>query len=200
MRIWVLQRIKGDKMPNIYIIAGANGSGKTTLANTLLPEFLLCSEFVNADLIAAGLSPFNPDSMAMQAGRLMLNRIENLAKAKKDFAFETTLSTRSYAPQIKQWIEAGFAVHLIFLWVRDEEISIARVKKRVEMGGHNIPEAIIRRRYKRGIDNFLNIYKKLVTSWEIYDNSEINNTMLIAEYTNQELTIHNEDLWKTLKN
>jgi len=187
-------------MPNIYIIAGANGSGKTTLANTLLPEFLLCSEFVNADLIAAGLSPFNPDSMAMQAGRLMLNRIENLAKAKKDFAFETTLSTRSYAPQIKQWIEAGFAVHLIFLWVRDEEISIARVKKRVEMGGHNIPEAIIRRRYKRGIDNFLNIYKKLVTSWEIYDNSEINNTMLIAEYTNQELTIHNEDLWKTLKN
>ena len=187
-------------MPNIYIIAGSNGAGKTTLANTLLPEFLACSEFVNADLIAAGLSPFNPDSMAMQAGRLMLDRIHNLTKAKKDFAFETTLATRSYAPYINKWRDDGYAVHLIFLWVENVDISIARVAYRVKMGGHFIPENVIRRRYERGINNFLNIYKELVTSWEIYDNSDMENISLIAEYTNQEFTIHKEDLWKIIRN
>ena len=189
-----------DCMSNIYIIAGSNGSGKTTLANTLLPDFLGCSEFVNADLIAAGLSPFNPDSMAIQAGRLMLERIQNLTNEQKDFAFETTLATRSYAPHIKQWIKKGYAVHLIFLWVREVNISIERVKKRVQMGGHFIPENIIRRRYKRGIYNFLNIYQPLVTSWEIYDNSSIEHVKLIAEYTSQELTIHKEELWKIIQN
>lgn len=170
-------------MPNIYIIAGSNGSGKTTLANTLLPEYLFCNEFVNADLIAAGLSPFNPDFIAIQAGRLMLERINDLVQDKRDFAFETTLSTRAYANYIKKWIKGGYAVHLIFLWVNNVDISIERVKKRVQAGGHSIPEEIIRRRYGRGIYNFLNIYKSIVTSWEI-DN---------------DITIHVEDLWERIQ-
>ncbi|MEK6747422.1 MAG: zeta toxin family protein [Pseudomonadota bacterium] len=185
-------------MPNIYIIAGSNGSGKTTLANTLLPEFLKCSEFVNADLIAAGLSPFNPDSMAMQAGRLMLARINQLAIEQTDFAFETTLSTRSYAPYIKKWIKNGYSVHIIFLWVRDVKISIKRVKKRVQMGGHNIPEEIIRRRYKRGIENFNNIYKDIVSSWEIYDNSSDDEGVIIADNKNN-LIIHEAELWTKIQ-
>jgi predicted ABC-type ATPase len=185
-------------MPNIYIIAGSNGSGKTTLANTLLPEFLSCNEFVNADLIASGLSPFNPDSMAIQAGRLMLERIQNLAKEKKDFAFETTLSTRSYAPYIRKWRKDGYEVHLIFLWVHNVEISILRVKNRVKLGGHSIPEEIIRRRYQRGLYNFFHIYRTLVRSWEIYDNSSSDEGVIIADNKNN-LTIHEAELWTKIQ-
>lgn len=186
-------------MPNIYIIAGSNGSGKTTLANTLLPEFLSCNEFVNADLIAAGLSPFNPDSTALQAGRLMLERIKILSEEKKDFAFETTLSTRSYAPHIKEWREEGYDVHLIFLWVNSVDISIARVVNRVKNGGHNIPEDVICRRYERGLKNFLDIYRHIVTSWEIYDNSSGEDAFLVAVYSGNNLRIHQEKIWKEIQ-
>lgn len=186
-------------MPNIYIIAGPNGAGKTTLANTLLPEFLVCNEFVNADSIAAGLSPFNPDSVAMQAGRLMLDRMSALSNAQKDFAFETTLATRSYTSYINQWITAGYLVHLIFLWLSSEEISVKRVAKRVRMGGHSIPETVIRRRYKRGFYNFYYIYRDIVTSWEIYNNSSSEELSLIAEKIDGMVTIHEEILWKNLQ-
>lgn len=187
-------------MPKIYIIAGSNGSGKTTLANTLLPEFLHCKEFVNADLIAAGLSPFNVESVALQAGRLMLERISDLAKRWQDFAFETTLSTLSYAEHIKKWREAGYEVHLIFLWLDSVEISIERVKCRVASGGHNIPEATIRRRYQRGLHNFFHIYKNMVTSWEVYDNSSLETVSLVSAHSNNNLRIYNEDIWNKIRN
>ncbi len=186
-------------MPNIYIIAGSNGAGKTTLANVLLPEFLKCNEFVNADSIAAGLSPFNPAGVAMQAGRLMLERINNLAADGKDFAFETTLSTRSYAGHIKKWVTDGYDVHLIFLWLNSVDISIKRVEKRVKMGGHFIPENVIRRRYERGIYNFYNLYKDLVTSWEVYNNSSLGDLSIVAEKNNSKIKIIEEDLWKKLQ-
>ncbi len=186
-------------MPNIYIIAGANGSGKTTLANILLTEFLSCNEFVNADYIAAGLSPFNYDSVALQAGRLMLERIKYLSDNKRDFAFETTLSTLSYAPYIKRWVEDGYNVNLIFLWLNDVKISVERVASRVKMGGHSIPEAIIRRRYERGIYNFNHIYRTLVTGWEIYNNSSVDELNIIAEEAAKKITIHEEDLWKKIQ-
>ncbi len=186
-------------MPNIYIIAGSNGSGKTTLANVLLPEFLSCNEFVNADSIAAGLSPFNPDGVALQAGRLMLERITELSNERKDFAFETTLATRSYKQHIRHWIETGYSVHLIFLWLNSPEFSIKRVERRVMTGGHSIPENIIRRRYKRGIYNFFNIYKDLVTGWEVYNNTSLEDLTLVATQKHGIISIVKEDLWKILK-
>lgn len=134
-------------MPNLYIIAGCNGAGKTTASYTVLPEILECKEFVNADSIAAGLSPFNPESVALEAGRLMLQRINTLLEENVDFAFETTLSTRSYASFIKKARTVGYTVTLLYFWLNSPEFAMSRVAERVERGGHNIPEDIIKRRY-----------------------------------------------------
>lgn len=187
-------------MPNLYIIAGPNGAGKTTLANTLLPKFLSCNEFVNADSIAAGLSPFNVESVAMQAGRLMLERMNYLFDEKKDFAFETTLSTHFYANWIMRWLQQDYQVHLIYLWLDNVEIAIQRVRERVQNGGHFIPENIIRRRYDKGLKNLFSLYMPIVTSWEIYNNSTTENLGLIAESIHHTITIHEESLWQKLQN
>ena len=158
-------------MKKILIIAGPNGAGKTTFATEFLPHEADCPEFVNADLIAAGLSPFQPDQAAFAAGRLLLGRIDDLAAAGKSFAFETTLSTRSYARRIPQWRSAGYLVKLYFMTLPDPEFAIRRVERRVRLGGHDIPAATIRRRFQRGLENLRNHYLGIVDEWSIYDAS-----------------------------
>lgn len=155
----------------IVIIAGPNGAGKTTFAREFLPTDAELPNFVNADLIAAGLSPFAPELAAFKAGRLMLEEIASHVKHGESFSFETTLSGLSYAQMIPAWRSSGYAVKLIFLSLPDVEMAIERVAIRVRQGGHNIPEDIIRRRYAHGIANFER-YKLLVDSWQLYDNSD----------------------------
>src|SRR5882762_3342627 len=137
-------------MPNLYVIAGCNGAGKTTTSYTVLPEILNCKEFVNADEIARGLSPFQPETVSFQAGRIMLNRIKELLKFKNDFGFETTLATRSYVSLINDARQQGYTIVLLYFWLESIELAKARVKERVAKGGHNIPATVIERRYKRG--------------------------------------------------
>ncbi len=157
---------------DLYIISGCNGAGKTTASYTVLPEILQCKEFVNADEIAKGLSPFNPESVAIEAGRLMLQRIESLLERKETFSIETTLATKSYINLVRKAQKNGYSVHLIFFWLETPELAIQRVAERVSKGGHNIPVDIIRRRYVAGICNLFNIFMDEVDSWMIYDNSQ----------------------------
>jgi len=184
-------------MPNLYIIAGPNGAGKTTASTVILPEVLNCYEFVNADAIAAALSPFRPESVAFEAGKLMLHRIEHLLRENVDFAIETTLATKSYAQLVKKAQANGYEVILIFFWLNSIELAKARVKHRVEQGGHNIPEETIERRYKKGISNFFNLFKTIVNKWFVYDNSE--EAVLIADFQNWEETIFNRLLWNKFR-
>ena len=158
-------------MPRIIIIAGPNGAGKTTFASEYLQREAKCPHFINADLIAAGLSPFDPDAAAVQAGRLVLSEIRRRVKRRSSFAFETTLSGRTYAHQILQWQKAGYEVQLIFLKLRSIRLALARVKARVAQGGHHVPAVVVRRRFKKGWDNFEQIYRPLVDHWLLYDNS-----------------------------
>ena len=156
--------------PNLYIIAGPNGAGKTTASFNLLPEVLHCPNFVNADEIARGLSPFAPELVAFQAGRIMLQRIEELLLQKVDFAIETTLATRSYVNLVHRAQALGYKVHLIYFFLENEEQAIERVAQRVSNGGHNIPEEDIRRRFKRGIYNLVHLYLPICDSVLVYNN------------------------------
>ena len=155
----------------IIIIAGPNGAGKTTFARKFLVKEAVCPSFVNADLIAAGLSPFNPEKAAFRAGRLMLEEIRAYARRRESFAFETTLSGRIYARYIRQWKEAGYRVKLIFFSLPNAEIAVNRVRIRVAQGGHDVDEQVIRRRFDKGWNHFHSIYKDLVNNWGLYDNS-----------------------------
>lgn len=155
----------------ILIIAGPNGAGKTTFAGEFLPKEAHCPSFVNADLIAAGLAPFEPERAAFRAGRLMLEEIHNHVRRGESFAFETTLSGRGYAGLIPGWREQGYIVKLFFLWLASPELAVARVRQRVREGGHNIPERVIRRRFAGGLRNFETLYKPVVDEWALYDNS-----------------------------
>ncbi|CAK0740452.1 Zeta toxin family protein [Gammaproteobacteria bacterium] len=154
----------------IIILAGPNGAGKTTFARSFLPEEAQCPRFINADLIAAGLSPFAPEAAALKAGRLMLEEIAGCVRRGESFAFETTLSGLSYLTRIRQWREQGYHVSLFFLYLPDAETAIARVAERVRQGGHDIPEAVIRRRFAAGLRNLENAYKSAVDTWAKYDN------------------------------
>lgn len=166
----------------IVIIAGPNGAGKTTFAREFLPNEANCPIFVNADLIAAGLSPFAPELAAFKAGRLMLEEIASHVKRGESFAFETTLAGLTYTQMIPVWRSSGYIVELAFLSLPDVEMAIERVANRVHQGGHNVPEEVIRRRFVHGIKNFER-YKLLVDSWQLYDNSDIP-TILIEEGQN----------------
>lgn len=155
--------------PTIYILAGPNGAGKTTFANSFLPRFANCLEFLNADLIAAGLAPFAPETQAVRASELLLKRIDELVSTRVTFSFETTLAARSYRTSILQWRRLGYRVVLHFIWLPSPELAIQRVAKRVREGGHNIPEAVVRRRYARGLANLFNLYIPIVTTVCVYD-------------------------------
>lgn len=157
--------------PILYIIAGCNGAGKTTASYNVLPQILDCKEFVNADEIAKGISPFAPESVSILAGKLMLERIEFLINARISFAIETTLATRSYKHLISKAKEMGFEIQLLYFWLESPEVACQRVEKRVKEGGHNIPIKVIFRRYFSGIENLFNIFIPLVDYWAIYDNN-----------------------------
>jgi predicted ABC-type ATPase len=167
----------------IIIIAGPNGAGKTTFAREYLLKEAHCPDFINVDLIAAGLSPFDPDRAAIRAGRIMLSEIERRARKRESFAFETTLSGNVYARMIPAWRLAGYRVRLIFLSLPDPEIAVSRVATRVAQGGHNVSSAVVRRRFDAGLRNFQKVYMKLVDKWEWYDNSG-NTPQLLSEAGN----------------
>jgi predicted ABC-type ATPase len=157
--------------PSVHIIAGPNGAGKTTFAGEFLPNYADCKNFINADLIAQGVSPFSPEDAAFRAGRLMLEEIELHARRRESFGFETTLSGRSHLGLIRRLKREGYKVHFFFLWVPTVELALRRVRARVEGGGHDVPESIVRRRFDRSIVNFLRRYRQLADSWTIFDNS-----------------------------
>ena len=184
-------------MPNVYLIGGCNGAGKTTIALTMLPRYLDCHEFVNADLIAAGLSPFRVESVALQAGRLMLERMNKLRDAGVDFGFESTLASRSFVPFLKSCQLRGYAVHLLYIRLSNVELAIERVANRVLEGGHNIPEDTIRRRYEAGCENFLDLYLPLAKKWRVVDNSL--EPQLVAEGGSDENTsIYENEVWDAI--
>jgi len=160
--------------PRAIVIGGPNGAGKTTCAATLLPKDLDIRQFVNADVIATGLSGFAPQTVAVQAGRLMLARIAELARRRQDFAFETTLASRSFAPFLGRLRREGYAVHVIFVWLQSPELAVARVAARVRQGGHHVPEGVVTRRYWRGLANFRQLYQPLADAWVLCDNSSDN--------------------------
>jgi len=157
-------------MPTLYVIAGPNGVGKTTFADRYLPDEAKQLEFVNADLIARGLSPYDPDSMAMQAGKIALRRIRELIDHRIGFTWETTMSGKTAELWLRQAKETGFELKAYFLWVRDPEITIARIKQRVVEGGHNIEEEVSRRRFYKTIQNFFNVYSPLMDTWKLFEN------------------------------
>ena len=183
---------------NLYIISGCNGAGKTTASYTVLPEVLDCKEFVNADEIARGLSPFNPESVAIEAGRLMLQRIEDLLSKEESFSIETTLATKSYINLVRRAQEKGYTVRLLFFWLNSPELALQRIAERVAKGGHNIPEPIVRRRYVAGICNLFRLFMSEVDSWEIYDNSEYPAVQIARGGKDDETFIIVESTYKTI--
>lgn len=173
---------KVDK-PNVYVIAGPNGSGKTTFAKEYLPKFAKCLEFLNADLIAAGLSPFAPERENVRAGRILLTRIRELSQAGIDFGFETTLAGRNHAKQLSRMKSLGYRIVLISLWLPDANLAVNRVASRVLQGGHNIPEVDIRRRFDSGLRNFFDLYQALADDWLLFDASQITPQLIALEIT-----------------
>jgi predicted ABC-type ATPase len=166
--------------PSVVIIAGPNGAGKSTIAPLILRGPLHVWEFVNADDIARGLSPFNIEGAAVAAGRIMLARMRDLTRQRVSFAFETTLASRTFAPWLKKLKQDGYAFHLVSLWLPSAEYAIARVASRARQGGHSIPPETIRRRYHGGVRNFFRLYRPIATTWAVYDSSEARR-LLIAE-------------------
>ncbi|WP_375480540.1 zeta toxin family protein [uncultured Nostoc sp.] len=184
--------------PSLYIIGGANGSGKTTVSMSLLPNFLDCFEYVNADAIAAGLSPLNPDSMAMEAGRLMIMRLRTLSNSGSDFAFETTLAARSFAPFIIDCRAKGYTINLIYFWLQSVDLAVERVAARVASGGHSILEDVIRRRYQQGRTNLIYLYLSLCDGWMIYDHSRSSPLFVAERIIHQQPIIYINEIWNQI--
>ena len=182
----------------LYIISGCNGAGKTSASVTILPDILKCKEFVNADAIAKGISPFNPESVAVEAGRLMLQRIDFLLNGDESFAIETTLATRSYSNLVRRAHQNGFSVQLLYFWLPSPEYAAERVAQRVREGGHNIPRDVIFRRYYAGIKNLFDIYMPIVDSWMIIDNS-VNPRVTIAKMNRGETIVYDENIFNSIK-
>lgn len=185
---------------NLYIISGCNGAGKTTASCTVLPDILECKEFVNADEIAKGLSPFNPGSVSIEAGRIMLYRIEELLNRNETFSIETTLATKSYINLVRKAHKKGYHVHLIFFWLETPELAVQRVAERVSNGGHNVPSNVIKRRYVAGIRNLFNIFMNEVDVWAIYDNSCTPRTFVAKGGRAIGVDIVSETIYNKIKN
>jgi predicted ABC-type ATPase len=167
--------------PLIVVLAGPNGAGKTTSARALLQGAYAVDEFVNADSIAVGLSAFRPEEAAIAAGRVMIGRLRDLARQGVDFAFETTLASRSFAPWLPGQLDAGYRVHLVYVALMSPDLAIQRVADRVRRGGHHIPDGTVRRRYEAGLRNFHHLYRPIATSWQLYDNTGLDGPTLVAE-------------------
>jgi predicted ABC-type ATPase len=184
---------------NLYIIAGCNGAGKTTASFTILPEILNCKEFVNADEIAKGLSPFQPEKVAFEAGRIMLHRLNELLENNENFAFETTLATKSYKSRVIKAQKNNYTVTLLFFWLRNVDMAIERVRTRVLEGGHNIETNVIERRYKNGIKNLFEIYLSIVDEVMIFDNSDGKSELIAEKNSENEIYIINQIKFDKLK-
>ena len=182
-------------MATLFIIAGCNGAGKTTASFTVLPELLKIKEFVNADEIAKGLSPFQPETVAIEAGKIMLKRIKELIDQRVDFAFETTLASKSFVSLSKQAQAKGYQICLTYFWLDSTELAIARVQQRVLEGGHNIPTDTIIRRYYAGLKNFINLYKSIVDYWIFIDNSSAEQELIAEGKRNEPPIILNQIKW-----
>jgi predicted ABC-type ATPase len=181
--------------PRVILIAGPNGAGKSTLAPSLLRDRLQVTDYVNADVIARGLSAYSPDSVAFSAGRIMLRRLRDLAAARATFAFESTLATRSYARWLTTLIATGYEFELVFLWLRSPDLAVERVRERVRSGGHDIPPDVIRRRYARGRANFLELYSPIAMRWSVLDNSARGQASVIAAGSGSVVHVQQPMLW-----
>lgn len=162
---------RAQQHPRCVIIAGPNGAGKTTFAREFLPREAKIVHFVNADLIAAGLSPLKPELAALAGGRLLLRELDRLVSAKADFAFESTLSGLTYASRIRKWKVAGYRIEIVFLRLDSVKLALKRIADRVRQGGHNVPPVDVARRFQRGWENFQHTYRALADSWAVYDNT-----------------------------
>jgi predicted ABC-type ATPase len=185
------------KNRNVYIIAGPNGSGKTTFAVNFLPDYAQCPNFINADLIAQGLSPFSPGSEAIKAGKLVLEQIRQFADKGADFAFETTLSGKLYVNLLKSLKKRGYKIHIFFLWIPDVDLAISRIKSRVAQGGHNVPVEDVIRRFGRSISNFFRLYQPFMDSWMLFNNAGVK-PVLIAERRNGKIKVIDENLYNNI--
>jgi predicted ABC-type ATPase len=184
---------------NMFIIAGCNGAGKTTASFGILPTILNCKEFINADEIAKGLSPFQPETVSFEAGRIMLHRIDELLDKEIDFAFETTLASKSFAHTIQKAQEKDYFVSLLFFWLNSIALAKQRVKTRVSEGGHDIPEAVIERRYERGIKNLFDIYLPICDNVMVFDNSDKIPVLIMTKTNNDNVEIINSERYKNLQ-
>lgn len=184
---------------HLYIISGPNGAGKTTASYKILPRILQCKEFVNADEIARGLSPFNPEAVAIEAGRLMLKRIDELLLRNESFSIETTLSTRSYFRLVEKAHAQGYDVTLLYFWLKSPQQAIERVAERVAKGGHDIPRDIVIRRYWEGLDNLFQLYMPIVDTWILVNNSETPRSIVASGGKDQENVVSNNELFTKIK-
>ena len=172
--------VPSETCPVVVAVSGPNGAGKSTVAPALLEEALGVTEFVDADVIARGLAGFSPESAAMEAGRIMLQRIKSLAARRHSFAFETTLSSRTFAPWLRGLSKSGYTVAVMFFWLSSPELAVRRVRSRVALGGHSVPEDVVRRRYRASIANFMTLYAPLADAWWLYDNERAGEPRVIA--------------------
>ena len=182
---------------NVYIVAGPNGSGKTTFAIEFLPEYASCKHFINADLIARGLSPFSPGAAAITAGKLVLEQIHQFANRGVDFAFETTLSGKLYVNLFKSLKKKGYKIHLFFLWIPEANLAVSRIQSRVAQGGHDVPTRDVLRRFDRSITNFFTLYQSLADSWMLFDNAGFI-PVLIAQGRNGKVNVINKNVYDTI--
>jgi len=186
-----------NRTPILYVVAGPNGAGKTTFAKRFLPHYARCLDFINPDLIAGGLSPFAPERVRLEAGRLMLMKMHQYASAGRSFAIETTLAGRSYLPMFKRLKARSYSMHLFYLWLPSVDLAVRRVADRVRQGGHNIPESDIRRRFSKSLHNLFQLYRPVFDSLHFFDNSG-NVPRLIFEEWESMIKVYDKELYAHL--
>ncbi len=185
--------------PSAVILVGPNGAGKSTVAPTLLHGALAVNEFVNADVIARGLSAFDPESVSITAGRVMLARLHELAERRESFAFETTLASRSFAPWLRDLGACGYEIHMLFLWLPSADFAVERVAQRVRSGGHDVPADAVRRRYRAGLRNFFSLYEPIAMTWALYDSSGPEPRLVADRLESQPLRVYDEGVWASAR-